>query len=255
MRKINRCSLVLVLVLVLSLCIGCGKENKYVNVGVEMSTAGLSLYLTNTAVGLEKISNYVYFPDEKDETFEKIAKDKQGIDIAYISVEKLSQIKKGANYRVVFVDCLDENGALKGLWIARDGWLVSAPNYSKRYIRGLAKSVDYRASHMNMSYSEAKASVQGMRDYDFNVQNETLQFVAVFDKDNTDTIADVNFKVTTLSELSEMFAGFNNGTGKGYELCRAAYDKYCTASDSMSFEEMFSLDIMNNAISEVLNPQ
>ena len=50
--------LVLALVLPAS---GCAKENKYVNVGVEMSTAGMSLYLTNTVNGFQRISNYVVF--------------------------------------------------------------------------------------------------------------------------------------------------------------------------------------------------
>ena len=45
MKKIKVFALILVCTLLLA---GCGKENKYVNVGVNMSTAGMSLYLTNT---------------------------------------------------------------------------------------------------------------------------------------------------------------------------------------------------------------
>lgn len=255
MKKNSVISVLLILVLVLTLCTGCAKENKYVNVGVEMSTAGLSLYLTNTAQKLESISTYVFFSDDIDETFEKISKDEQGIDISYISVDELSRIKPDSNFRVVFIDCFEESGELKGVWIARDGWLENAPNYSRRYIRGLVKSADYRASHMNLSYEDALASIEGMRDFDFSVQNDTLQFVAVFDQSNDDEIADVKFEVKSAKELRDMFEGFEAGSGEGYELCRAAYYKYCTATDAMSFEEMFSLDMMIEALDEVFNPE
>ena len=247
MRKISKISIVLVLILVMALFTGCAKENKYVNVGVEMSTAGLSLYLTNTAAGLEKISTYVFFPEDADETFDKISRNKQGIDISYIPVKELSRIKADSNFRVVYIDCFEENGDLKGVWIARDGWIKDAPTYSQRYMNGLAKSTDYRAEHMNMSYDEALASIKGMRDFDFTVQNETLQFVAVFDQSNDDVIANEKFEVKNTAELGRMFDGFESGRGEGYELCRAAYDKYCTAADAMSFEEMFSFDMMYSA--------
>lgn len=250
MRKSVRIAIVLILVMVCTLFTGCAKENKYVNVGVELSTAGLSLYLTNTAVGLEKISTYVFFPENPDETFEKIQKDKQGIDISYIPVNELSRIKTDSNFRVVYIDCFEENGDLKGVWIARDGWLTDAPNYSKRFIRALIKSNDYRASHMSMSYKEALDSVKGMRDFDFSVQNDVMQFVAVFDQSNDDVINDVNFSVKSVRELGEMFAGFAEGTGEGYELCKTAYHRYCSDPDAKSFENMFSLNIMNSEIEE-----
>lgn len=251
MRTVKRFTLIITLALVLTILTGCGKENKYVNVGVGMSTPGLSLYLTNTAVELEKIATYVFFPQDPADIFDKIGRDKQGIDIAYIPVEYLSRIKSDSNFRVVFIDCFDDDGALKGVWIARDGWLESAPNYSARYILGLAKSVDYRASHMNMSYPDALASVKDNRDIDFTVQNDVLQFVAAFDDSNDDFIRDEAFSVRSASGLSSMFAGFKSGSGEGYELCRAAYDRYCTSSDSMSFDNMFRLDIMLEKLSEV----
>lgn len=250
MRKNARFLTVLILVLTVVLFTGCAKENKYVNVGVEMSAAGLSLYLTNTAAELEKISTYVFFPEDEDETFEKIGKDKQGIDISYISAEKLSQIKENSNFRVVFIDCFEENGDLKGVWIARDGWIKDAPNFSKRYIKGLVKATDYRASHMNMSYAEALASVKGMRDFDFKVQNDTLQFVAIFEQSNGDTIIAEAFKVKSANELKAMFSDFDSRSGEGYNACKAAYDRYCTSSDAMSFDEMFDLDMMKNAFEE-----
>lgn len=251
MRKITKYSLVIVLVLVMALATGCAKENKYVNVGVEMSTPGLSLYLTNAAAGLEKISTYVFFPEDEDETFDKISRNKQGIDISYISADKLSRIKEDSNFRVVFIDCFEENGDLKGVWIARDGWIKEAPTYSKKYLRGMVKSVNYRAEHMNMSYADALASIKGMRDFDFTVQNETMQFVAVFDQSNNDVITPLDFTVKNANELRAMFADFDKGSGEGYNICKAAYDKYCTAAGVMSFEDMFSLDMMLEAIEAV----
>lgn len=251
MKKLTRLSTAVILVFVLVLCVGCGKENKYVNVGVEMSTPGLSLYLTNTAVGLEKISTYVFFPENPDETFDKISRDKQGIDISYIPVGSISKIKKDSNFRVVFIDCFDENGDIKGVWIARDKWIEEAPSYSVKYLRGIAKSMDYRAEHMSMSYDDALASIKGMRDFDFTVQNETMQFVAIFAESNKDVIVNDKFEVKNTAELAGMFNGFEAGSGDGYELCRAAYEKYCTASDAMSFEDMFKLNMMNEALEEV----
>lgn len=248
MRKISKLSTVIVLVLVLALFTGCAKENKYVNVGVEMSTPGLSLYLTNTAAGLEKISTYVFFPEDEDETFDKISKNKQGIDISYISAEKLARIKPDSNFRVVFIDCFEENGELKGVWIARDEWIKEAPNYSKKYLRGLVKSTDYRASHMNMTYAQALDSIKGMRDFDFTVQNDTLQFVAVFENSNEDLIAHEEFTVKNSAELKAMFEDFDKGSGEGYNICKAAYDKYCAAAGAMSFEDMFNIGMMLDAI-------
>lgn len=252
MKKSLKIVTALTLILGMFVLTGCAKENKYVNVGVEMSTAGLSLYLTNTAKELEKISTYVFFSTDMDETFEKMSMDKQGIDISYIPVKELSRIKSDSGFRVVFVDCFEENGELKGVWIARDKWITDAPNYSKKYIRGMAKSADYRAEHMNMSYKEAKDSVKGKRDFNFSVQNDALQFVAIFDQSNDDVITETKFTVKSAGELKDMFKDFSTGKGEGYDLCKAAYEKYCTSDDSMSFEKMFNLDMMVSELETVI---
>ena len=73
---------------------GCAKENKYVNVGVEMSTAGLSLYLTNTVNGFQKISNYVFFSPSSEASLDKLRQEKQGIDITYLPAEDLGLIRE-----------------------------------------------------------------------------------------------------------------------------------------------------------------
>lgn len=255
MRKNRLLILAFSLVLVMLLFTGCGKENKYVNVGVEMSTSGLSLYLTNEAKKLGSVSTYVLFSNDLDEKIGRLAQEKQGIDICYLPVNELSRIKADSPFSVVFIDTFEETGELKGVWIARNSWFTSAPNTSAKYLRGMVKSTDYRASHMTMSYEDALASISGMRDFDFDVQNETLQFVAVYDQSNKDDKVDnIKFAVKSATDLETMFSGFASGTGEGYELCKAAYDKYCTSSDSMSFEKMFNLEKMVKAIDEVLHP-
>lgn len=255
MKKRRYTVLIASLILAVLTISGCGKENKYVNVGIEESTPGLSLYLTNTAKGLEKISTYVFFSTDMDETFEKISMDKQGIDISYVPVDEIARIKKDSNFRVVFIDCFETSGDIKGVWIARDTWLNDAPNYSKKYIKGMVKSLNYRTDHMNLSYEEALSSIEGMRDFDFDVQDDVLQFVAIFDKSNDDVISDYPFISKSASDMKEMFKDFSLGSGEGYELCKKAYDTYCTSFDAMGFEDMFDLKLMMEEIEEVLNSE
>ena len=159
---------------------GCAKENKYVNVGVEMSTAGMSLYLTNTVNGFRKISNYVFFSPSPQDSLDKIRQEKQGIDIAYLQAKDLGLIRAGDGLTVVFPDCFDENGMLKGVWASKNTWLENAPNYSYKFILGLAMSADYRASHMNMPYADALESVRGVRDIDWAKYPEVMQYCAVY---------------------------------------------------------------------------
>ncbi len=256
MKKNKLFSVTLCLLLVILLFAGCGKENKYVNVGVEESTAGLSLYLTNVAKSLGGVSTYAFFPEDVDEVFEKINLNKQGIDIAYIPVKEIARIKTDTAITVVFVDTFEENGDIKGVWIARDGWLKDAPTYSKKYIAGMVKCVDYRASNMKMTYEGALKSIEGMRDFKFDVQSDVMQFVAIFDQSNKDdVIENLKFTVKSPVETEALFEGFASGSGDGYKLCKAAYDKYCTAADSKSFEDMFNLEMMIEAVEAFNHPE
>lgn len=248
-------ALVLVIAVLGILLCSCGEENKYVNVGVEMSTAGLSLYLTNTANNLEKISTYVYFSQSPEASIEKISHDKQGIDITYLPAEKLGLITKDKNLTVVFVDCFTEDGDLMGVWVARNGWLKDAPNYSYRYIRGLVKCTDYRLENAGMTYEEALKSVEGLRDFDFSVFTDPLQYCAIYSVSNKETLVDSAFGITDSKGLLERFKGFADKTGSGYTLCRNAYEKYCTGDDVKSFEDMFDFTLMLRAIDEVNTPK
>ncbi len=238
-KKISAALLVVFIMAALS---GCAKENKYVNVGVEMSTAGLSLYLTNTVNGFQKISNYVFFANSAEEAMEKIRLDKQGIDITYLKAEDLGLIKADDPLKVVFPDCFDPDGELKGVWVAKTSWLADAPNYSYRFIQGMAESADYRASHMSMSYADALESVRGVRDVEWEKYLEVMQYCAVYALSNKEELSDDVFVAKDAGTMLSMFEGFDAGTGEGYELCRNAYTKYC-GTGSKPFEEMFDFSL------------
>lgn len=251
---LQRTGMAFVIMLVILITAGCAKENKYVNIGVNMSTAGMSLYLTNTVNGFEKISNYVYFATSSQDSLDKIRQEKQGIDITYLPVSDLGLIKADDGLKVVFPDCLDDSGELKGVWVANTNWLNNAPNYSYRFIKGLIKSADYRASHMNRSYEDALRSVKGVIDINWEKYPEVMQYCAVYAVSNNEELEDESFVSPDMNELMEMFEGFSSGTGRGYELCRSAYDKYC-AQESKSFEELFDMSLAVKALKECLSEE
>ena len=244
--------IILVILLVLLFMTGCAKENKYINIGVNMSTAGMSLYLTNTVNGFEKISNYVYFASSSQDSLDKIRLTKQGIDVTYLPVEDIGMIGTGDDLKIVFPDCLTPEGELKGVWVANSTWLQNAPNYSARFIKGLAKSADYRALHMNMTYADALESVKGVIDIDWDKYPDVMQYCAVYALANKEELADESFVSPDMKELTEMLEGFSSGTGRGYELCRRAYDKY-RAQDSKAFEELFDMSLAVKALKESIN--
>ncbi len=251
---LRRTGMAFVIMLIILLTAGCAKENKYVNIGVNMSTAGMSLYLTNTVNGFEKISNYVYFATSSQDSLDKIRQEKQGIDITYLPVSDLGLIKAGDGLKVVFPDCLDENGELKGVWVANTNWLDNAPNYSFRFIKGLIKSADYRASHMNMSYNDALRSVKSVVDIEWEKYPDVMQYCAVYAVANKEELANESFISPDMKELQELLEGFSSGTGRGYELCRTAYDKYCV-QDSKSFEELFDMSLAEKAAKECIDEE
>ena len=238
-----------VLLMSLLLCAGCASENKYVNVGVEMSTAGMSLYLTNTVNGFQKVSNYVFFSPSPQDSLDKLRREKQGIDITYLSAKDLGLIHEGDGLTVVFPDCFDAEGGLKGVWVARNSWLENTPNYSYKFILGLAMSADYRAAHMSMSYSDALESVRGVRDVDWEKYPETMQYCAVYALSNGEELADETFMAEDAVSLRTGFKDFAAGTGEGYEACRRAYSLYC-GSGSESFEELFDFSLAIKALEE-----
>ena len=214
----GRITAVIMTVFVMTLLAGCAKENKYVNIGVDMSTAGMSLYLTNTVNGFQTISNYVFFSGSADETMEKIRLDKQGIDITYLKAEDLGLIKADDALKVVFPDCFGPDGELKGVWVAKESWLNKAPNYSYRYIRGMAQSADYRAAHMSMSSGDALRSLEGVRDVDWEKYPEVMQYCAVYALSNKEELSDTAFTEKDAGSMLSMFEGVDAGEGEGYEL-------------------------------------
>ena len=248
-RTLMRIALSVLILLTSLIPAGCAKENKYVNVGVEMSTAGMSLYLTNTVQGFQKISNYVFFSPSSQDSLDKIRQDKQGIDITYLPAKDLGLIGQKDGLTVVLPDCFDENGDLLGVWVAKDSWLINAPNYSYRFILGLVMSMDYRAAHMNMSYPDALESVKGLWDVDWEKFPETMQYCAVYAVSNKEELKDEPFTAFDVKTILSLFEGFSSGTGAGYEACKRAYDKYC-GDGSPSFEQLFDLSLGLKALGE-----
>ena len=249
MKKVRFAAAALILLMITVFASGCAKENKYVNLGVEMSTAGMSLYLTNTVNAFQKISNYVFFAESPQDAIDKISLNKQGIDITYLSAKDLALIKPDSGLKVVFPDCFDADGTLKGVWVAKESWLQNAPNYSYRFILGLAKSADYRASHMNMSYADALESLKGVRDVDWEKYPEVMQYCAVYALSNKEELADEAFTAYDAAKMLEMFKDFASESGEGYEACRQAYSKYCGA-DAAPFEKMFDMSLAVRALEE-----
>lgn len=230
---------------------GCSKENKYVNVGVLRSTDGLSLCLTGFANSdLPKVSEYVFFSDGIDMTLEKITEKKMNIDAAYILAEDLGRIKADMGLCVIAVDCFDTDGSLKGVWIARNNWLMDAPTYSRRFVTGLLNCMDFRADHLIKSYAEAYSEVKASdKDPDVEGCGDVNMYCAIYSLSNDEPVADHTYVALGRDEIAEMFEGFENGTGKGYEVCRDAYDRYCAGSD-ISFDDLFDLDLMFEELEE-----
>ena len=240
--------------LVISLS-GCEKENKYINLGVYNSTDALSLYLSGTANSLLKVSTYVYFSDDIEMTMDKITRQKQGIDVAYINADEISYaMEKDNNLTVVYVDCFNTDGSIRGIWVASDEWIKNTPTYSKKYIEALVRCTDYRDGNMTMSYEEAKASIEGMRDFDFTELTEVMQYCAIFSNSNhvdgkPQVISDNSFVTYDVEGMYDMFKGFSRQQGTGYELCLNLYNQYLgNAVDAKDFTETFDLSLMINAL-------
>ena len=251
-KRARYAAAVLILLMVTVFTAGCAKENKYVNLGVEMSTAGMSLYLTNTVNSFQKISNYVFFAESSQDAIDKISLDKQGIDITYLPAKDLVKIKPDSGLKVVFPDCFDGDGMLKGVWVAKESWLENAPNYSYKFILGLAKSADYRASHMNMSYADALESLKGVRDVDWEKYPEVMQYCAVYALSNKEELADEDFVAYDAAKMLEMFRDYASGSGEGYEVCDRTYMRYVGIYSCIyaSFEDMFDFTLAVKALEE-----
>lgn len=247
-------SLLTALLAVLAVCLltGCGKENKYVNMGVQMSTDGISLCLIGYTESRQSVSNYVFFSGSPEETISKITRDAQNIDIAYLPAEGLSMITPDMDLSVVFIDCLNPDGTLKGVWIARNEWIASAPNYSQKFIDNLVKCAEYRDSHYSMSYAEAVKSIEGVRDVELDKYDDVMQFCAAYAANNKETLEDNDYQTFSAIELNDMLDGFSSGRGEAYELCREAYDTWCSGKNVKAFDELFDMSLMELAVGTYL---
>lgn len=256
MKKFTRViTFVICLVLLVAAFSGCAKENKYVNLGVYYSTDALSLYLSGAANSLLNVSTYVYFSDDIEMNINKITRQKQGIDISYMNADEISYVMdRDSDLTVVFVDCFNVDGSIRGMWVASDEWLKNTPTYSKRFIEALVRCADYRDGNMNMSYTEAKASIEGMRDFDFAKLTEVMQYCAIFSNSNPvegkpQEISDNTFETYDAEGMYDMFRDFYGQQGAGYELCDNLYNQYSNnANNVKDFSEIFDLTLMINAL-------
>ena len=258
MKKRTRTRLIAAVICLVLLVVpfsGCAKENKYVNLGVYYSTDALSLYLSGVANSLLKVSTYVYFSYDIEMNINKITRQKQGIDISYINADEIPYVMdRDNNLTVVFVDCFNADGSIRGVWVASDEWLRNTPTYSKRFIEALVRCTDYRDGNMKMSYDEAKASIEGMRDFDFTVFTEVMQYCAIFSNSNPadgkpQAISDHPFTTYDAEGMYDMFKDFSGQQGAGYELCVNLYNQYSdNADDVKDFSETFDLSLMISAL-------
>ena len=170
-------------------------------------------------------------------------------DITYLPAKDLGLIKAGDNLKVVFVDCFNGDGKIEGLWVANNQWLENAPTYSYRFIKGLAKSCDYRTDHLNKDYASAFETMKAVRDIDWAKYPEDMEYCAANAAANNDTLEDTKFVSKTGAELAAMFEGFDNKSGEGYGLCKEAYEAYCGAGCE-SFEELFDLSLAMKAFAD-----
>jgi len=263
MKKRTRVfTIIICLILIIVSLTGCSKEDKYVNLGVYYSTDAMSLYLSGVANSLLKVSTYVYFSNDIDMTMDKITRSKQGIDIAYINSDEIPYVlDKDKELTVVFVDCFNEDGSIRGIWVASDEWLKNTPTYSKKFIEALVRCADYRNGNMNMNYEDAKASIEGMREYDFTKLTEVMQYCAVFSNSNPvdnkpQLIADNPFVTYDAQGMYELFKDFSSQQGGGYELCLSLYERYSdSVDDAKDFSQTFDLSMMVNALSAFIEAE
>ncbi len=253
-KRSMRISVFILIMLFTVLFGGCGKENKYARIGVGMSTDGMSTYLTYTANGFKKVSNYVFFAKDSNAALEKIRMDEQGIDVMYLPVKDLGLIKADDELTVILPDCFDENGELKGVWLAKDSWLRDAPSYSRKLIEGFCMSIDYRAGHMGTSYSEACKKMKDVRDFSWDVYKDSMEYCAAYSIANKEELADERFTVCDAEDMLEMTEGFAEGKGKLYELSRRAYDSF-KMPGCKSFEEMFDYSLAEEALRTVITEE
>lgn len=232
---------VICFVLTLTLFTSCSKEeNTTVNMAVFNTTDSNSLQIT----GL--IKNYfsgtypcIYFADKIEDSVEKLEKEKiqNACVIAYMSPGQYKEAikEKSENYRIILIDNYNEDGSVNGMWVARADWLEQCPSVYKKTVKGFLRSMNYRNENMKMSFEEAKLSVKdiGDSDYDFEKnQKDVMQFLAVYTKDNGDGSAMEKWaplqenKIVTISgtEMKARYNGFENGSGEGYEECKALYE-------------------------------
>ncbi|GEM_PF-1990531 len=245
-KKVRLWTLVLALLLLVPLLVSCGKENKYVKIGVYNTTDGLCTYLTGKARGLLTLSHYVYFSDSIGDTLQKLTAEKMGIDVAYITVDDLQYLTEDLPVTVICIDNY-QNGEIHGVWVANTKWLEKTPTYSARFIDNLCAIGNYCANNKFGTYADKRAAMEGIRDYDFNDYTNPLEFVAMFAAQNNLSLTDVDFDYLKGEDAWTAYADITLAcdTVEVFNaLCVAAYEKVKDVPNIQSYEKMFTLGTM-----------
>lgn len=215
---------------------GAANENNTVNFSVYNSTDSASLYLTGVVKGyFSKIYTYIYFADGITDSVEKLQKDKiqRACVIAYMTPDeyKTALRNESEKYRIVLVDNYNSADEVNGMWVARADWIEQCPTAYKNTVRGLLRSMNYRAKNMNMTLDEAKLSVKNKKtdEYDFeNSETDVMQFIAVYQKDNSKDsamIAESSFNAVSGDAMQLRYMDFDVGAGDGYNEAKSLYKR------------------------------
>lgn len=227
-----------------------------------------------------EVSYYVLLSkeiDNLDETLSAFDRNRGGIDIAFVPVDKLDFITKDSGMSIVFVDSYEVSGEIKGVWVARNDWLQSAPNYSRKFIATLIKCLNYASANTTGSYTSSQTAIDndGKSIYEFGDYANVNDYLAIFTKqcmrgtvkedinkysalfkkgDEKQQIEgeDLSFKLTQVSytrysvnQTLQMYKDFYKGQGEGYNKCLALYnDKLSKVTNAPDFESTFNFDLM-----------
>jgi len=235
---------------------------------------------TVTVTSYIDVSNYVLCSDSANETLEALQRAKSGVEIAFIPVSLLNDIKiTNANgLSIVYIDTYTTTGEISGIWVAKDSWLKNAPNYSRKFIQSLVKCQNYCVNNTSGSYTDCLNAIEAddyNKIYDFSSYNNVNDYLAIFTKQCVRNIfpknisditakrnakyalADNPYTRYSLVNSANMYKDFNNNQGEGYTKCLDLYNAYIkNVDDAKSFDDAFNLDLMMagyNTYSKIFN--
>lgn len=246
----------------LTLCLGsslafstsCQKESNITKVCMLKTVDSMNLYLTAVAKG-NVGSTYIYLNDhcdsegkpilthDKEKNYTQEVYDKASnaaranCDIAYFpvsddeginAVKKLFSLDTEKIFQIVYFDSYNENESkpseITGIWVARKKWINNKNGTGRKFIDGLAKAANYRASKMKDKTGKETSSTNNdykmfhekFNDKTFDTFNDMYTFMDskknempeyIFADDKNESR--INFK--SIYEYCALFAMQNTG--------------------------------------------